>query len=404
VTSIGVYAFYGCSGLTNIAISTSVTSIDSSTFYECITLNNITIPNSVTSIGSSAFYGCSGLTNIAISTSTTSIGDSAFQGCTTLDDVTIPNSVTSIGSSAFNGCSGLTNIAISTSTTSIGGFAFHGCITLNNVTIPTSVTSISDVAFYNCNALNNVYFNNANTLISLGSNLFLLSGYTFATVTFYNMASASNLSTTADDLLPYFSTVHYVANPPPCFHPNTRLLCFNETTDSEEWVKIMDLYKDKDKSKSKKVKTYLHGYRAIENIGKGYMINNPQHKIKCMYRSTELLEKELNVTELMVTGAHAILLDSTQHSTKSRHFKSVDNKWLVRACDVPAYFEKVTEVTPFDFYHLSLSPCPDFSNDNNGICQTIFGIYVNGDSNSDKNMCLMETIDDAVFKKSMAFL
>ncbi|KAB2661307.1 MAG: leucine-rich repeat domain-containing protein, partial [Verrucomicrobia bacterium] len=51
----------------------------------------------VTSIGQDAFYGCSGLTNVTISTSVMSIADRAFAHCTGLTSVKIPNSVTSIG-------------------------------------------------------------------------------------------------------------------------------------------------------------------------------------------------------------------------------------------------------------------------------------------------------------------
>ena len=61
VTSIGVYAFYDCTGLTSITIPNSVTSIKYMAFGGCTGLTSITIPNSVTSIGDCAFYGCTGL-------------------------------------------------------------------------------------------------------------------------------------------------------------------------------------------------------------------------------------------------------------------------------------------------------------------------------------------------------
>ena len=88
VTSIGVSAFDGCSGLTG----------------------SLTIGNNVTSIGALAFYGCSGLTgSLIIGNNVTSIGHNAFDGCRGLTgSITIPNSVTSIGNRAFAGCSGLT--------------------------------------------------------------------------------------------------------------------------------------------------------------------------------------------------------------------------------------------------------------------------------------------------------
>ena len=79
-----------------------VTNIWSFAFYEC-NLTSITIPNSVTSIGIYAFYGCTGLTGITIPNSVTSIGEVAFYGCSGLTSITIPNSVTSIGDYAFYG-------------------------------------------------------------------------------------------------------------------------------------------------------------------------------------------------------------------------------------------------------------------------------------------------------------
>ena len=165
VTSIGYYAFAGCTGLTSITIPNSVTSIGNRAFCGCTGLTSITIPNSVTSIGNGAFYDCTGLTSITIPDSVTSIEDVAFDGCTGLTSITIPNSVTSIGSYAFYGCTGLTSITIPNSVTSIGSYAFERCTGLTSITIPNSVTSIEDYAFRGCTGLTSITIPNSVTSI-----------------------------------------------------------------------------------------------------------------------------------------------------------------------------------------------------------------------------------------------
>ncbi len=156
VTSIGKYAFQGCSGLTSVTIPNSVTSINQSAFASCSSLTSVTIPNSVTNIYTSAFRNCSGLTSVTIPNSVTSIGSSVFYNCSSLTSVTIPNSVTSIGSSAFYNCSSLTSVTIPNSVTSIGTYSFGNCSGLTSVTIPNSVTILAGAAFYNCSSLTSV--------------------------------------------------------------------------------------------------------------------------------------------------------------------------------------------------------------------------------------------------------
>ena len=169
VTSIGDYAFSGCSSLSNIVIPDSVTDIGKCAFSHCSSLSNIVIPDSVTSIGNDAFLRCSSLSNIVISDSVTSIGNGAFLGCSSLSNIVIPDSVTSIGNYAFSDCSSLSSIVIPDSVTDIGNDAFSHCSYLSNIVIPNSVISIGDRAFWDCSFLSNIVISDSVTNIGNGA-------------------------------------------------------------------------------------------------------------------------------------------------------------------------------------------------------------------------------------------
>ena len=169
VTSIGEWAFSGCSGLTSIEIPNSVTVIGDRAFYCCFGLTSVTIGNGVTSIGEWAFWGCSGLTSIEIPNSVTSIGRYAFEDCSGLTSITIGNGVTSIDNFAFEGCSSLTNLEIPNSVITIGGDAFKNCSGLTSITIGNSVTSIGNGAFAGCSGLTSLEIPNSVTSIGNGA-------------------------------------------------------------------------------------------------------------------------------------------------------------------------------------------------------------------------------------------
>ena len=174
VTTIGSFAFSGCSGLTSINIPNSVTSIGRFAFSSC-GLTSIDIPNSVTSISSDAFWGCSGLTSINIPNSITEIGHGMFLGCIGLTSIDIPNSVTTIGDEAFSLCSSLTSIDIPNSVTTISEMAFQNCSGLTSITIPNSVTTLGGFAFSMCSGLKDVYSYIDNpSLVSMDSEVFYL--------------------------------------------------------------------------------------------------------------------------------------------------------------------------------------------------------------------------------------
>ena len=109
-------------------------------------IKSVIIENGVTSIGGYAFYGCTGLTSVTIPDSVTSIGDSAFYGCKGLTSITILGSATVIGEDAFKGCTALTSINIPTGVKKIDYGAFSEC-PLETVTLGTGINKISSYAF-----------------------------------------------------------------------------------------------------------------------------------------------------------------------------------------------------------------------------------------------------------------
>ena len=213
VTSIGYFAFYGCTAVESVTIANSVYWISDHAFAECSSLTSLTMPGRYYDevnylypyelIGSSSFENCDNLTtltltgtgtdtdpyvldsynplysaafngleslNLVIGDGITSIGDDgAFGNYDYIKTVTIGDNVSSIGEGAFSDCDGLTSVTIGSGVTSIGDNAFSGCTALESVIIPNNVETIGDYAFNACDVLTSVTIGSGVTTIGDGS-------------------------------------------------------------------------------------------------------------------------------------------------------------------------------------------------------------------------------------------
>ncbi len=195
---IGKGAFYGCNNLASITMPFVGNGSDKTHFgyifgadsandnskYVPSTLKEVKITRT-TSIGDYAFYNCSSLTNIDISETVTNIGDYAFAGCNSMITINLPNSVRRIGANAFADCENLRSMVLpfignGTNNVTYLGYLF-GATTYeeNSNYVPTSLkkvilknTSVIYAnAFYNCNNLTSLEI--PNTLKSIEENAFV---------------------------------------------------------------------------------------------------------------------------------------------------------------------------------------------------------------------------------------
>ena len=155
VTSIGEYAFYSCSSLTDITIPECVTSIGENAFWNC-PIVSINIPAGVANIGFGAFV-CPGLVSIVVDEANAVYDsreacnaiieknlDVLISGCKT---TTIPEDVVAIADFAFCCCE-FTSISIPSGVSYIGIAAFGGCSSLTSITCrATKPPYIMDGAF-----------------------------------------------------------------------------------------------------------------------------------------------------------------------------------------------------------------------------------------------------------------
>ena len=137
------------------AVPDTVTKIDAGAFYNCSNLTNVQLSSNVREVESYAFNGCQKLEIISIPAGVTQISEYCFARCENLKHIDIPSSVSAIGSYAFAD-SGIQTLNISESVASIGEFAFAACKNLESVYLSKEIKNLSVTLFIYCDSLQKI--------------------------------------------------------------------------------------------------------------------------------------------------------------------------------------------------------------------------------------------------------
>lgn len=125
IKSIGGFAFWGCSRLTNVVLPEGVTRIERGGFGHCRRLSNFSLPRSMTYIGDDAFFHCISMTGITFEEGVIHIGARAFVNCRRLTGITLPESVEFVGDQAFAHCRSLHHIKLPGKVKNFGKNVFY---------------------------------------------------------------------------------------------------------------------------------------------------------------------------------------------------------------------------------------------------------------------------------------
>ena len=239
ITSIGAYAFSGCSAISEVVIQKTTTTIGERAYAQCSNISKVTfaeganvafasfvfegcqkissiaLPSTITTFDGSVFAGCNNITEILVDANNpalcsidgilynkdattvlycpkakvvdfttlpatvTKIGTAAFQANPSITTLVIPAGITEIGEMAFENCTGLTSVVFEGSDVVIGKSAFEKCPSLTTVTLPAGLTNISEKAFY-LTAISSITI--PETVTSIGAYAFAKTNITALTI------------------------------------------------------------------------------------------------------------------------------------------------------------------------------------------------------------------------------
>lgn len=220
----------------------------------------------------------------------------------------------------------------------------------------------------------NVYYQSGQPLIFINRSYNIVSQFEFRLNFYINNGTGTAHSQLLNTQIHFYD--------PSCFNEGTKILSLNSQL-KEEYIPIEHL------KSGDIVKTYKHGYRKIDLIGKQRMINNPKVDKQCMYKmakrekidNTDNTDKPYKtykndlLEDLIVTWGHSILVDDLgEFKDKNDELfggttPKIDDKYLLLA-GVSSDFKKLENTDKYTYYHFTL--------ENNGNDDERFGVWTNG--------------------------
>lgn len=149
VAAIEDMAFWGCTDLRTVFLSSGIRRIGEGAFCECTSLISFVLPLTVSEIEAGTFQACRSLTWIDIPRSIRQIGEYAFNLCTSLQQIQLPGTVRTLERYCFNRCSALASVVIGEGLERIEACAFANCPALRRVELPDSLVFLGEDVFRN---------------------------------------------------------------------------------------------------------------------------------------------------------------------------------------------------------------------------------------------------------------
>jgi hypothetical protein len=154
-----------------------------------------------------------------------------------------------------------------------------------------------------------------------------------------------------------------------CFLRGSKILVLNEESGKEEYVPIQNI------RRGDKVKTYKHGFVAVDSIGTS-VLANPGHGRRTknrLYKLSKNNYSELN-EDLYLTGCHSILVNKLTPEVRAKVVEQFKYTYITDGlCRLAACIDEravpFEEEGDFEIWHLALEHDDYYMN---------YGIYANG--------------------------